>query len=146
MLTRQWFRGATPIADATGTTYTTVAADLGQTLTLKVTGAKPGYTPLTKSSAATAAVKSATTVTVSGKGAKRKATLTITVKGTGTTVKPTGKVTIKLGSKTLKTVTLKSGKVIVTFDGPRRRASKNTRSPTSVTASSRRRQRQRLSS
>ena len=30
MLTRQWFRGATPIADATGTTYTTVAADLGR--------------------------------------------------------------------------------------------------------------------
>jgi hypothetical protein len=57
--------------------------------------------------------KKAATVKVDAKGAKKKATLTITVKASGVT--PTGKVTIKLGSKTLKTVTLKGGKAKVTL-------------------------------
>jgi hypothetical protein len=58
-------------------------------------------------------VKKSASVNVSAKGAKKKATLTITVKASGVT--PTGKVTIKLGSKTLKTVTLKGGKAKVTL-------------------------------
>ncbi|MET0448637.1 MAG: carboxypeptidase-like regulatory domain-containing protein [Aeromicrobium sp.] len=60
-----------------------------------------------------AVVKKYASVKVSAKGAKKKATLTITVKASGVT--PTGKVTIKLGSKTLKTVRLKHGKVKVTL-------------------------------
>src|SRR5690606_24220506 len=35
--TRQWRRGATNIASATGTTYTLVAADVGQSITCVVT-------------------------------------------------------------------------------------------------------------
>jgi hypothetical protein len=57
-------------------------------------------------------------VKVSAKGAKKKATLTITVKASGVT--PTGKVTIKLGSKTLKTVTLRGGKAKVTLTKQKR--------------------------
>ncbi len=109
----QWIRGSTVIVGATSKTYVTVVADLGQTLKVKVTGTKSGYTSANATSAATAAVKVAPSMSVSGKGAKKKATLTITVKATG--VVPTGRVTIKLGSKTLKTVTLKSGKASVTL-------------------------------
>jgi hypothetical protein len=58
-------------------------------------------------------VKTLASVKVSAKGAKKKATLTITVKASGVT--PTGKVRIKLGSKTLKTVSLKGGRVKVTL-------------------------------
>lgn len=57
--------------------------------------------------------KKAASIKVSGKGGKKKATLTITVKASGVT--PTGKVKILLGSKTLKTVTLKKGKATVTL-------------------------------
>ena len=52
-------------------------------------------------------------LTVAAKGARRKATLRITVRARGVT--PTGKVRITLGRKTLKTVTLRGGKVTVTL-------------------------------
>ena len=52
----QWFRSGTAITGATGKTYTLVAADLGKTITLKVTGSKAGYPSITKTSAATAVV------------------------------------------------------------------------------------------
>lgn len=58
-------------------------------------------------------VKKAASISISAKGAKKKATLTITVKAPGVT--PTGKITIKLGSKTLKNVQLKNGKAKVTL-------------------------------
>ncbi|PVZ54249.1 hypothetical protein C9424_15745, partial [Arthrobacter sp. H-02-3] len=52
----QWFRSGTAITGATGKTYTLVAADLGKTITLKVTGSKAGYPSATRTSAATTAV------------------------------------------------------------------------------------------
>ncbi|MET1062039.1 MAG: carboxypeptidase regulatory-like domain-containing protein [Aeromicrobium sp.] len=55
--------------------------------------------------------KVAASVTVSGKGGTKKATLTIKVTAKGVT--PTGRVTVKLGSKTLKTVALRSGRATV---------------------------------
>lgn len=42
--TRQWRRGATNIASATGTTYTLVAADVGQNITCVVTATNSGGT------------------------------------------------------------------------------------------------------
>lgn len=42
--TRQWRRGATNIASATGTTYTLVAADVGQSITCVVTATNSGGT------------------------------------------------------------------------------------------------------
>lgn len=117
-LKRQWLRGTTPIAGATSTTYRTVAADLGKKISVRVTGSAPGYTSLTKTSLATVAVKTSARVSVGGKGAKAKARLTITVKATGT--KPTGRVRIKLGGRTLRTLTLRSGKVSVTLSGQKK--------------------------
>jgi hypothetical protein len=64
------------------------------------------------------APKVAASVKATGVGGKKKATLTITVKASGVT--PTGKVTVKLGSKTLKTATLRSGKAKVVVTGQKK--------------------------
>ena len=52
----QWLRGTTVITGATGANYTLVAADLSQRISVKVTGRKTGYTSVTKTSLASAAV------------------------------------------------------------------------------------------
>lgn len=57
-------------------------------------------------------VKKSASVRVSATGGTGKATFAITVRASGVT--PTGKVAIKRGTRTLKTVTLKGGKVTVT--------------------------------
>ncbi len=45
-----WYRDRTPIAGATGTSYTVVGADRGATITVVVTGTKPGFTAATEKS------------------------------------------------------------------------------------------------
>ena len=50
-LAYQWNRNDTPIAGATAANYTVVAADSGTSLTLTVTGTKPGYVSETRTSA-----------------------------------------------------------------------------------------------
>ncbi|MWV47862.1 hypothetical protein GRS96_01065 [Rathayibacter sp. VKM Ac-2803] len=63
-LTYQWKKnGGTYISGATAKTYVLKAADAGATLTVSVTGTKPGYSPATKTSATTAAVTSAAVIT-----------------------------------------------------------------------------------
>jgi hypothetical protein len=52
----QWLRAGTAISGATAGTYKPVAADVGQTLTVKVTGSKTGYVAVAKASAATVKV------------------------------------------------------------------------------------------
>ncbi|MFF8187210.1 beta strand repeat-containing protein [Microbacterium sp. NPDC016588] len=49
-LAYQWQRDGVAIAGATATTYTTVAADKGKTLTVQVTGTKAGYATVTATS------------------------------------------------------------------------------------------------
>ena len=51
-----WAVDGTDLATETGTTYTPSAGDVGKTVTVKVTGAKPGRTSVTKESDPTAAV------------------------------------------------------------------------------------------
>jgi hypothetical protein len=54
--TYEWFRGGVAIPDATGPTYQLVAADAGQAITVKVTGARAGYVTAADTSVPTAAV------------------------------------------------------------------------------------------
>ena len=54
--TIQWMRSGSPIAGATGTSYTITAADLGKSLRIDVTGTKPSHSAARASSAATPAV------------------------------------------------------------------------------------------
>jgi hypothetical protein len=71
--TYQWLVGGNPVAGATSLGYVLQVGDVGKAVTVAVTGTKPGYTTVTWTSAATAAVQaasladSACTVAVSGK-------------------------------------------------------------------------------
>ena len=66
-LTYQWKANGTAISGATASTFTITAAQLGQTITVAVTGTETGYTAATKVSAATAGVAQGATGTISGK-------------------------------------------------------------------------------
>ncbi|NQX05345.1 hypothetical protein HQQ82_12415 [Rathayibacter sp. VKM Ac-2856] len=63
-LTYQWKKnGGTYISGATAKTYVLKPSDAGATLTVSVTGTKPGYSPATKTSATTAAVTNGAVIT-----------------------------------------------------------------------------------
>ncbi|WP_354350638.1 sialate O-acetylesterase [Pseudarthrobacter sp. PvP090] len=59
-LAYQWYRSGSAISDATGATYKARTADAGQTITVKVTGSKPGYATAAKTSVGTAAIAKGT--------------------------------------------------------------------------------------
>ncbi|MDR6988618.1 hypothetical protein J2Y66_003122 [Paenarthrobacter nitroguajacolicus] len=59
-LAYQWFRSGIAVTGATSATYTLAAADLGKTMTVRVTGSKTGFTTAAKTSAATAAIAAGT--------------------------------------------------------------------------------------
>ena len=70
-LSYAWYRGTSLVSTATTSTYVLAAADVGQTITVKVTGTKPGFTSVTRPSVATTAVAAGTltltpTPTISG--------------------------------------------------------------------------------
>ncbi|MFJ6679052.1 peptidoglycan DD-metalloendopeptidase family protein [Microbacterium sp. NPDC091382] len=65
----QWLRGGTPIAGATGRTYRPVAGDAGKTISVRITGARSGYTTVQRTSAGIAVLAAFTTAptpTISG--------------------------------------------------------------------------------
>ncbi|MET0303310.1 MAG: hypothetical protein ABW040_04605 [Microbacteriaceae bacterium] len=68
-LTYQWQRNGTAIAGATKATYVLTGNDIGKKITVVVRGTKTGYTPVSKKSAATAAVTQA--IAIKGDGAYR---------------------------------------------------------------------------
>lgn len=85
--TYQWLRHGAPITGATKSSYVLGLADLGQQISVKVTGTKQGYVAVTKTSTSTAAVmkakfSSAAKVKVTGK-AKAGSTLKAKTSGWG---------------------------------------------------------------
>jgi secreted trypsin-like serine protease len=65
-----WYRGNTTISGARSSTYRLTSADIGQTIKVRVTGSRTGYTPLAITSAPTSVVRgifvSPPTPTISG--------------------------------------------------------------------------------
>jgi hypothetical protein len=55
-LSYQWLVAGVPVAGATAKTFVLPANSVGKVVTFRVTGTKTGYTTVTKTSAATAAV------------------------------------------------------------------------------------------
>ena len=78
----QWYRGSKKISGATKKTYTLTSADKGKKITVKVTGTKPGYTTVSKTSVASGKVAAGVLTTV-----KPKITGTVKV-GKKLTAKP----------------------------------------------------------
>lgn len=110
-LTYQWLRSGQVIPGATTTTYTLTAADRGKSITVKISGTAPGYTSITKTSAATPKVESgnlasAPTPRISGKA----------VHGTTLTAKPG---TWGPGKVALSYQWYRSGKAIKGATGPK---------------------------
>ncbi|HEY3545960.1 MAG TPA: peptidoglycan-binding protein, partial [Propionicimonas sp.] len=62
-LTYQWYRGGTPIPGAVEANYILQPADAGQQIVVAVTGARPGYTTITRLSGPTPAVAKAQLIT-----------------------------------------------------------------------------------
>lgn len=58
-LAYQWLRAGAPIADAVGSSYVPGVKDVGQVLSVRVTGTKPGYSRVVTTSAPTAPVAAA---------------------------------------------------------------------------------------
>ena len=59
-LAYRWYRSGTAISDATGSTYKVRSGDAGQSITVKVTGSKTGYSTASKTSAGTSAIAKGT--------------------------------------------------------------------------------------
>lgn len=82
----QWYRSGVAILGAERTTYTLSASDVDQTITVKVTGSRPGGVSTTRTSVATSAIKKGTltayTPTITGTP-KVGNTLTATMKTWG---------------------------------------------------------------
>jgi hypothetical protein len=55
-MTYKWFRGSSPITRVTSSTYTLTSADIGKSITVRVTGAENGFTPVTVASTPTPVV------------------------------------------------------------------------------------------
>ncbi|MGN7967907.1 hypothetical protein [Microbacterium sp. 22296] len=55
-LSHQWLRNGVAISGATSSTYKLTSADKGKRISVRVTGTKAGYTPLARTSTATAAI------------------------------------------------------------------------------------------
>lgn len=62
-LTTQWLRNGNPINGATGFSYTITDTDTGARLSVRVTGSRGGYTPVTRTSAQTQPVSSIDVIT-----------------------------------------------------------------------------------
>ncbi|MET0767845.1 MAG: hypothetical protein ABWY50_09390, partial [Aeromicrobium sp.] len=110
---RQWLRNGVPIPGATGQQHQVTQADLGSTLSVRVTGSGHRLEPQTVDSAPSGVVRWNSKVTASSKPGRKKATLTIAPTSYGG--KPTGTVTIKLRNKAVRTVRLRNGKARVTL-------------------------------
>lgn len=134
-----WFRDGAPItqpAPAIGPQYLVSAADIGKTVTVKVTASRAGYTSGTAESAplvipggpspspsptdpTAAPLPSAARSSSVGRLVKSKITVKqhakvrVTVKASGAAVN--GRIQIRHGSKVLKTAWLKNGKVTITL-------------------------------
>ena len=71
--TYQWFRGSTAIGGEVGQSYTVTAADLTKNITVRATGARPGYISGTSTSNIIVGINGDAPVAVTG----------VTVSGTG---------------------------------------------------------------
>ncbi|MBP2416251.1 Ig-like domain repeat protein [Microlunatus capsulatus] len=92
--TYQWYRGSGPLPGATGATLLLAPGDVGERVSVAVTGTAPGRDPLTVSSAPTSVVRAPATVEVTATSPdQRQVALDVTVTA-GAEPAPTGTVDV----------------------------------------------------
>ena len=117
-LAYQWLREGRPIAGATGASYRLAVADAGRRMSVRVTASHPGLSPVTVTSAVSAAVAKAApkvkaTVKAAGAGRLR---LTTTVAAAGVPkASVTGKVVVRRGKVVVARGTVKAGRAVLTL-------------------------------
>lgn len=111
----RWYRSGKVIKGATKRTYRPTSADVGKTLKVRVTLARPGFTTTTKTSSATKKIVRATAA-LTAKAGKGKATLRVKVTGV---TRPTGTLTVRHGSTTTRVVLKAKHRGSVTVKLPR---------------------------
>jgi 5'-nucleotidase len=115
-LAYQWLADGAEITGADQATFTVTAAQVGQHLSVRVTGTKTGYQTASATSAATGAVAKLTpTLSVTGSSMSDGRSAVITVQVTASGVTPTGTVTVRQGGTVLGTAVLMGGVARVTI-------------------------------
>lgn len=111
--TRQWLRNGTPIPGATGHRYRATPADVGATLSVRVTASAPFTSPSTVTSPDVGPIRWHTRLEATSKAGRKKATLKFAVISHGPA--PRGTVQLSLGGKVVKTARVRNGRAVMTL-------------------------------
>lgn len=120
--TYQWLRNGVPIEGATNPRYLLTAADLGSTVTVQTTLAKPDHRTLTEAAPTVGKVVTVPTIAVATAVRGRDVVVTARVTAPGVST-VTGQVRIRVG-RYVKTVTLVGGRASTVRFGPLARGEK----------------------
>lgn len=108
----QWLRNGAEIAGATASTYRPVFADVGRTLSVRVTGRAPSAPSRVGTSGAVAIKKIRPRASAKGTTAHRKVQLRVAVKAAGVPARDVqGRVVVRLGKRIVGRGTVRAGKV-----------------------------------
>jgi surface antigen len=110
----QWLRNGVAVDGATVSTYALSTADLGATMSVRVTHSRRNYSDLVETVAAERIVTAKPTITLSADGRSRTAMAWVRVTVPGVTV--SGEVTVKVGAQ-LATATLEDGRAKLVLTG-----------------------------
>ncbi|TBN58271.1 hypothetical protein EYE40_13180 [Glaciihabitans arcticus] len=108
----EWLRGGVVIPNAGTTTYLITPADIGKTISVRVTASKPELLGVAVTTAATVAIPkvvTVTTLTASKTSVTRNSTVVLSMTVSAPVGTPAGTVTVYLAGKKFKTVTLVNG-------------------------------------
>jgi hypothetical protein len=112
-LTRQWLRNGAPIPGATGHRYRATPADVGATLSVRVTASAPFTSPSTVTSPEVGPIRWHTRLDATARTGRKKATVRFVVTSHGPG--PRGTVQLSLRGKVVKTARVRHGRAVMTL-------------------------------
>jgi immune inhibitor A len=118
--TVSWLRDGNLIAGSGGSSYRVQVADVGHTLSARITGAKSGYTPTTATASSSRVGKAKVGLAVRHGKVKQGRKVSLAVRATSHGVRVPGKVRLRYAGRSLGEVRLKSGTARVKLPGRKR--------------------------